>query len=202
VSNCIRFPLTPSFLIASASAFIGMGDERTSDDLTLTDIFLREVGLPPGSPWGTAFVSHVGHWSHFDHDGKKRNWPLPATGDPNALASFADQRKILRNDPVDGDIMLLWSAERRTFIHAGIILGLRQDQTNTDRGVRCATLEGDVSPNGEIGGRCVRTLDRVVSWRRGDRFIRWSDLDTRNTVGKATHDVEQLVAELMVRRAA
>src|SRR5688500_7601686 len=79
----------------------------------MIELFLKGVHLPPGMPWCAAFVHHVGKWSHYDPVGAKSSWPLPATGSCERLHTFATERDILRAEPSDGDVFLIW--ERGTF---------------------------------------------------------------------------------------
>src|SRR6266567_5603318 len=104
-------PLTPALLLAGARVMVGLDEESDKDHGQAVRLFLRQVRWPVGSPWHTAFIHHAGYWSHFNDVGNSSSWPLPATGDPNDLARFAAQKRILSGRaPEPGQIVLLWSA--------------------------------------------------------------------------------------------
>src|SRR5256885_2271808 len=99
--------LTPSYLVAAATAFTGLGEEGDNNG-QMVELFLREVRQPPGQPWCAAFVHHVGYWSHYDHRTKYSSWPLPATASCWQLGEFARDRKLLETEPQTGDVFLLY----------------------------------------------------------------------------------------------
>src|ERR1051325_7401893 len=55
-------PLTPSYLIQTAHAFEGFGEDEFERGKMVWR-FLREVNLPHDAPWHTAFVHYAGYWS-------------------------------------------------------------------------------------------------------------------------------------------
>src|SRR5579884_3490009 len=71
-------PLSPVRLISAATAFLGLGEESSGTGVgRLVSLCLAEVGQPPGHPWDTAFVHHVGYWSHYENEVDWSAWPLP-----------------------------------------------------------------------------------------------------------------------------
>ena len=48
--------LQPALLIATAQAFVGLGEEGGDNRGQMVELFLTEVGQPPGQPWCAAFV--------------------------------------------------------------------------------------------------------------------------------------------------
>jgi hypothetical protein len=184
-------PLSPSLLIAAANAFVGLDDstEDAPGEGSLRAQFLREVRVPraavAAAAWHTAFVHHVGYWSHFDGAGRHSSWPLPPTNDPSRLAHFAKREDVLVTLPAPGDIFLLWSPRRRTFVRSGIV------ERIVDTGFRrnlhlfydCVTIEGDTDECMSLrGGHTLRHL-RTLSSQDGDRFIRWRDIHVKREEG-------------------
>lgn len=176
-------PLSPTLLIATANAFVGLGVGRFGD--ALPALFRRECAPgaeDPGRAWDAAFVQHVGHWSHFDERSGTSSWPLPVTGDVAVLATFARGRSVLREDPRVGDIFLLASSLGGGFQRVGIILSAGDPGTATDgtRYRECVTIEGDSARDFSAAGGLVLRHRRKLSAARGDRFLRWSALDVRH----------------------
>jgi len=175
-------PLTPSFLIAAANTLIGLREEGLNRG-QMVELFLRGVHRGAGQPWPAAFVHHVGYWSHFDHEARKSSWPLPATASCYVLARDAKRLDVLRDEPQDGDVFLLWNVQRASFEHTGIVACVRREGEKWGRGAwyDCDTIEAKrhvgVSTDGGVR-RCVRRFYP----KAGDRFIRWADLDQRSLV--------------------
>lgn len=153
-------PLTPAFLVAAANSFIGLVDE-------------------PGEPWATAFIHHVGYYSHYDHGSRFSSWPLPATATCYELGLFAEKKGILAHHPEVGDVFLLYDKELGRFAHAGIVVGVEESDPLEDVGVHiCTTIEGNTnhaSRNGNATQRKVRRFRELDC----HRFIRWVNLDRR-----------------------
>src|SRR6185295_10541764 len=115
-------PLTPAFLIAAVSGFVGLREEGGDNRGRMVELFLRGVDQPPGQPWCAAFVHHVGYWSHFDYDAKRSSWPLPPTASCYLLGAWARDRRILYSQPREGDVFLLWSSQKARFHHTGVVV--------------------------------------------------------------------------------
>ena len=182
-------PLTPAFLIAGASGFVGMRETGPNRG-QMIDIFLKGVGLEPigndpGQPWCAAFVHHVGYWSHYDHASAKSSWPLRATGSCYYLGLDAKQKGILKEEPLDGDVFLVWSPALMRFAHTGVVARVRE-RGKTPGGNRwfdCDTIEGNTNDTGGREGWGVLRKLRRFYVDAGDRFIRWADLDQRPLAG-------------------
>jgi hypothetical protein len=171
-------PLTPSLVVATANAFIGLGEDGDDNRGQMVELFLREVLQPPGQPWCAAFVHHVGYWAHYDHASLHSTWPLPATASCFELAEFARERGILREQPAVGDVFLLHSRELRRFAHTGIIVELVQSYgTGANASYACTTVEGNTNADGSRNGNTTLRKTRRFSMANGDRFIRWVDAD-------------------------
>ena len=182
-------PLTPSFLIAAASAFVGLREEGDNRGLMI-ELFLKGVHLPPGMPWCAAFVHHVGKWSHYDPVGLKSSWPLPATGSCERLHTFAKERDILRAEPADGDVFLIWSEVKTRHVHTGVIARVRE-RGETAGGLKwydCDTIEGNTNDDGGREGWGVLRRRRRFYANTRDAFIHWADLDQRDRVGDPLAD--------------
>ena len=200
-------PLTPLVLVATANAFVGMGEDGGADpDSALGKLvrrFLREVRnrrrrrdretkrkvsgqrRTPGGvafpPWDAAFVHYAGYWSHYDPRAKKSSWPLPATASVEELAQFAGTSGTLREAPLGGDVFLLWSPAVRRFVRTGIVTHVER-AAHFSRGEKfyeCVTIEGDSDASAEGPGTKTLRRARRFAPQMGDRFIRWTALDGR-----------------------
>jgi len=200
--------LSPILLISAANAFVGLGEARNSADPmargALAEAFLRQVevgddGLPPES-WNAAFVHHVGLWSHFDARSQTSCWPLPPVRDAAQLAECAEEGGVLFEEPSAGDLFLLWAPAKRAFVRTGILVSAAR-ATHGDGDVplwECVTIEGDTDTHmSHRGGRILRHF-RTLSSERGDRFVRWRELDRREAVA----NIVDLVTRHPFRRAA
>jgi len=168
-------PLTPSLVIAAASSFVGLGEDRDHGG-QMVELFLREVGQPAGHAWCAAFVHHVGYWSHYDHRAARSSWPLPATASCYVLADFARRNKLLVTEPQPGDVFLSYFPELKRYAHAGIVVSVDQRSGSGEDAVCvCTTVEGNTNHDGAREGRLTLQKTRRFSVRNGDRFIRWTE---------------------------
>lgn len=178
-------PLSPRFLIAAATSFDGLREQGGNNRGLMVERFLASVGQSAGQPWCAAFVYHVGFWSHFDYRSRTSSWPLPATASCWVLGDFAQKRDVLEDEPAEGDVFLVWKPSIARFAHTGIVARVRA------RGMSpaghawfdCDTVEGNSNADGNRDAnavvRRVRRFHRELGGGRGDRFIRWVDLDRR-----------------------
>ncbi len=179
-------PLTPAFVIAAGSGFVGLREEGGDNRGLMIELFLRGVKQPPGQPWCAAFVHHVGYWSHFDYKAAKSSWPLPATASCYLLGLFARHRGILRQAPRPGDVFLLWSPLHVRFAHTGIVAHVVEEGKTPGGNAwfDCETIEGNTNDDGGRDGWGVLRRKRRFYPAAGDRFIRWADLDGRGDTGQ------------------
>ena len=180
-------PLTPSFLIATASAFVGVEAETGTTRGQMVDRFLASVHTLPGEPWDAAFVHYVGYWSHFHHVTRKSTWPLPATPYPWALGAHARHERILEREPVIGDVFLMFGEASREFVRVGIVVEVDNPELRPSgaRWYRCTTIEGDTDDDGKRPRFAVLRRVRTFYPDAGDRFIRWAALDARGELKAA-----------------
>jgi hypothetical protein len=194
------WPLCPQLLIGAANAFYRMGQESDIHPGRTVEVMLSGVGQPPGTPWEVAFIYHVGYWSHYINSASYSSWPLPPTASVRDLGEFAKERNILRKNPELGDIALVCSATAKVFTHAGIVIDRTMHrQANGRRYVRCVTIEGNVAPGGKSRDRLVLRVTREYSPDVGDRFVRWVDLDVRDTYSGVGDDVELVAGRHVLR---
>lgn len=169
--------LSPLVLVAAANTMLGLARDNTPD----AEVMLREVGQPAGRVWDTAFVYHVGYWSHYDHGALRSVWPLPMTNDCNVWARFAKARGVLLDrGPRRGDVFLIWSARRKRYAHTGIVAECAEATGILPNGlafVECETIEGNVNAVGRWPNAGIHRQTRRLVPERGDRFIRWAELD-------------------------
>ena len=171
-------PLAPALVVAAASSFIGVGEEGGDNRGQMVELFLGEVGQKPGAPWCAAFVYHVGYWALYDHRARRSSWPLPKTASCYQLGEFARRRGILFDVPREGDVFLLYSRDAGRFAHTGFVvdtLGGPQGRKTFE----CLTIEGNTNDDGSHNGNNTLMKSRPFDLERGDRFIRWVDLDRR-----------------------
>jgi hypothetical protein len=191
-------------LLAAANAFYRMGEESDRQPGRTVEIMLSEVGQPPDTPWDVAFVHHVGYWSHYENHGHYSFWPLPATASAEDLGRFAKERGVLVEDPEEGDVCLIWSPRTKGFVNAGIVIRpVAQGKLPNGREyIRCVTIQGDASRAGAPRGRLVLRIKRDFCPAAGDRFIRWTSLDTRAALSDVTADVAIMAGRHQLLKAA
>lgn len=205
--------LSPRLFVAAANAFIGVSEEAGARRGHLVELFLHEVHEPTDADWSAAFVHHVGFWSHFDHMGGASTWPLPAVGNCNELAKYAEERSVLLDDdsPAHGDIYVQWSPARRAYVRAGIViakLGAGGRFTNGQPFIECSVIEGNSGPAGMIGGPSVVRIVRKLAMAAKDRVIRWTSLDARLALADPMQSFERVAGRAVIgpqrsgRRAA
>ncbi len=198
-------PLSPALLIATANAFVGMVEERDEGSARRA---------PTRAPWHTAFVQHVGYWSHYDQQFLRSSWPLLRTADCNELAAFALEQQVLASQPMTGDVFLLWSPRTLRFVRTGIVVSVEDEGRSRGNApwYECHTIEGDTDQSmAQYGGMTLRHLRRL-SAASGDRFVRWTALDGREERSVVpVSDAAQLMADgaregqmptIVLRRAA
>lgn len=199
----IRAPLSPAMLLAAAQSMIGLHEEQADARGQVVEMLLRQIGQPMDGPWHAAFIHHVGYWSHFDADTSWSSWPLPATGDCDRLWRFANDSRIGSVAwPQPGEIFLLWSGASRRFMHSGIVV--RALTTNSGRNgecVECLTIEGNISEKGRLAGPGMHRHTRLISPEKGDRFIRWADLD-RAAIADRPERADVCMARMLRGKAA
>lgn len=151
-------PRTPMLLVGAAVTWEG---------LEVGPMFRRKGYLA----WDAAFVHYVGRRSHYGH--QRTSWPLHAPESAEQLAHEAREREWMADEPIPGDVYLLWSPSRRAFVHTGIVvdvLGLRKPIGEHDAHV-CEVIEGNTSVNNPLQGNLV--LRRQRHFTAADRFVRW-----------------------------
>ena len=182
-------PLSPALLVATANAFVGLGEEGGDNRGQMVELFLKEVKLPAGQPWCAAFVHHIGYWSHYDIGLKLSSWPLRDTASCEVLARDAKEAGVLKNEPEAGDVFLLYSKELKRFHHTGVIAEISsRRESRFDVSYVCETIEGNTNSDGSANGyttlRRVRTFVPSQS-NEAHKFIRWVDLDGRRQTEEA-----------------
>ncbi len=166
--------LSPALLIASAST---MATPR-SNGATLTPRH-RDSAV------NMRYLNHVGFWSHFDQRSGVSSWPLPPCSDPDLWASYGIEAGILRDAPRMGDIYLLHDPEFGRFVRAGIVAEVVSAGMPADPDATAKVLGLDGVKSAEINGR-VAAFVQTLSRRRGDRYLRWVNLDPRAKLGNPT----------------
>ena len=182
-------PPSTTLLLSAATTYIGWSEDDEQKRFAKRSAFVErmllevqgelEGGQPV--PRHTAFINYVGYWSHYDHVYGASSWPLPATASAHELGEDARARGVLHDEPMVGDVFLLWSSPKQKFVRAGIVLRPGDFAVNV-RGTpyqEVEVIEANTNEaHGEDGGLVLKHLRRL-SAELGDRFVRWSELDVR-----------------------
>lgn len=177
-------PLTPQLLIATATAFVGLGEQPSdyAEDGLISRLCRgsRIDRLPSAGGWDVALIHHWGFWSHFDHRMEVSSWPVSAVKTAADLAAFGLARGLLHEQPEVGDIFLQFALKRQCFVHAGIVaaVSVRGLHAPNRSYAEVLTIEGDSDEGGQLGGGKTVRLTRRLSPSAGDRFLRWADLES------------------------
>jgi hypothetical protein len=104
------------------------------------------------------------------------------------LGEYARTRGILRSEPQDGDVFLLWNAKLGRFAHTGVVARIRGTgaTTGTEPWFECDTIEGNTDAGGSREGDGVMRSVRRFYPKAGDRFVRWVELDRARLDGVST----------------
>jgi hypothetical protein len=159
-------PLSPALLIACASGLLARWGAPGSGTRSGRG---RAADAEDGA--SVAFVHQGGYHAHLDHDSGISSWPLPAVRRAMELADYGRRTGVLATAPQPGDIALRWDGARQRFVHAAIVIRRVDDACLPRGGIRCRVLDaGATSARGR-----VTTYDPD----RGDRFLRWVELERR-----------------------
>ena len=83
-------------------------------------------------------------------------------------------------EPECGDVFLKKSAELGRFAHTGIVVSVDRVIGRGDYAqFVCTTIEGNTNDDGSANGRTTLRKTRRLSIPRGDRFVRWVDMELR-----------------------
>lgn len=146
-----------------AKRYLGVEEQpRGSNRGPHIDDFLKFVGLPPGNPWCTAFVSYCVHKAASEI-GATINFPR--TGWTPALLTWArkQNRLITRNEieagvkPHPGWVALIYYPNLHRVAHSGVV------ERNLPLGL-VATIEGNTNNDGSREGyKVCRRIRRIKS---------------------------------------
>ena len=174
--------LQPQLLIATTRAMAGMqvvverdlGDTRPVEPLADGG---RASGPRPS--WDARFIHECGYWSHYDSSSKSSAWPIPLHYTTPELGLFGQRHGVLYDKPQPGDILLMHSKMWKVFVHSAVVVDVLA--TIKPPGKKpmydLYAIEGDIDEAGRLrGGRSLPARRRVVP-SRGDRFLRWAELD-------------------------
>lgn len=129
----------------------------------------------------------LGFWAHYDLKYRLSSWPIPHMASAELLEEFAEQEGVLVNAPDVGDIYIA-AARNGRLSQVGIVttVQLAVPFPGLPAAVTCHTARGVPLQSGVpkqdslsivLGKRCLTTT-------RGDRFIRWADLDWRHILAR------------------
>ena len=184
---------SPKLFIAAASACVGMAvDERENQRDS------EREGEAPDA--GAAFLYRWGYWSHYDHASHTTSWPLIETRTADELATVAMARYILRDAPQVGDIFLQRSQPAKRFVRTGVVVAVGESgrYSSRDRYHDATTIEAGTDAAGQLRGRHILRVARRFLPDRGDRFIRWTELDDRvDAAGR--EELQRVLARVLTR---
>lgn len=189
--------LNPEFLIAAMRA-TAWTEPRPDfafydDSAGLDEEVLDSVTAAPRS-WDSKFVLRSAYYTYYDPDTRTSAWPLPVHLTTPELALWGQAHDLLREVPRAGDIFLQWSVPDEAFIHCGVIgrvyTGFRTEQGITS--IDLSTIEGDTNETLSLRGGKVKRGRRTMRPSKGDRFLRWSQID----VGEVRPEYEARAAEV------
>ncbi len=182
-------PPSRSLLLSAATTYLGWDEDDERKRFARRSAFVERMLLEVHAeltgekpvPWHTAFVHHVGYWSHFDHVYGASSWPLPATADADEVARFAAERGALSGEPRVGDLFVLWAPVKQKFVRSGIVLR-PGDFGMTVRGTpyqEIDVIEANTDEARSEDGQLILKQSRRLSKEMGDRFVRWDEMDVR-----------------------
>jgi hypothetical protein len=190
--------LSSQLLIVTAGALVGIGvdgeKEFGRESAAQSDTDAEHLEEMAGS-WDVRFLQHCGFWSHYDHRLRTSNWPIPALETVEQLALFAAEQALLRESPMAGDIFLQYARQRKSFVHAGLVVAVDEiGYSEDDEYFVVYTIEGDTDHVGRLrGGRAMRVRRRLVP-AIGDRFVRWTEMGRSRRI--ATPGLDLVAAAL------
>ena len=127
-------------------------------------------------------LQELGFRAFYDEGTKRSSWPVPFGMSPHELAIFGEERGVLYYTPERGDIFLQRALRRRTFAHAGLVTAVL-GMTDIDERTYfhdTYTIEGDTDHRGLLRRGYTCKLRRNLSTTLGDRFLRWSELESES----------------------
>jgi hypothetical protein len=171
-------PLSPALLIACAA---GRMSGRTAFSCRLNrDHRYGSLRYPARDDEAASihFVNGVGFWAHFDYDVGESSWPIPHLERVAQLARYGLQRRVLHHSPELGDLVVKWNTIQNRYTRVSIVVSIIGVSGKEGKEVvKCRTLTA------HRRGAFARP-ERFVPFR-GDRFLRWADLDERSLFGVA-----------------
>lgn len=192
--------LSPRFLIATASAFIGLGaTPQDSAPGSLIENFRATVSQhckAARDTWAVPLIQHCGYLAHYDERSRLSAWPVPRARSAEELGAIGGTLQVLYEQPIEGDLFLMYQPRQQRFVHAGIVTAVlaRGRYSRLSPYVDIASIEGDTDHQGRMGGGMAMRMTRRLSHASGDRFFRWTEL--------ATHHQQMARTALLSRRSA
>jgi hypothetical protein len=98
---------------------------------------------------------------------------------------------VLRDEPEQGDVFLLYGPARRTYVRAGIVVDVVDviRHSALQRSYDCMTIEGDTDQAMSLRGGMLLWRRRRLSAARNDAFVRWTELPYRRVPVKSLDEV-------------
>ena len=174
--------LQPQLLIATTRAMAGMQVVVEHDLGDTRPVVPLVDGRRPSAPrpsWDARFIHECGYWSHYDSSTKSSMWPIPLEFTTPELGLFGQRHDVLYDEPAPGDILLMHCPMWDAFVHSGVVVDVLT--TIKHKGEKpmfdLYAIEGDVDKQGRLHGGRSLPVRRRLSPSRGDRFLRWAELD-------------------------
>jgi hypothetical protein len=160
-----KLPQLVTHSLNIAKAQLGVHEIENSNKGPEVNQYLASVHCSPGQPWCAAFW----FWTirHAAHD-LKLPVPVLCSGSCRQLATWAENKEILMDEPQRGDAFLRWGTVN------GIWRAAHIGHVEEVYSAHFQTIEGNSNTTGDREGISVVRLDRVDSPRY--KFIRWANL--------------------------
>lgn len=174
--------LSPMLLVSSAMSLVDPPDTLRTP-AAFVDRYLELAASADrdinGVDWSLPFVQYAGHTSHYDPRAERSSWPLPLDASCDALKEFAAMRGVLVDEaPRFGDVYLLWSRSKSSYLRAGIIVSaVPRFMPKGELAYDCRVIDANTDRLGWLHGPCTLVTDRRICLERHDRLVRWVDLE-------------------------
>jgi hypothetical protein len=154
---------------------------RTADHVPAIPEFAHSDDLGAEfAPLDVRLLQDLGFRAYFDASARESTWPIPFGMTPHELALFGEREGVSYTEPQSGDIFLQRSFYANEYIHAGLVMTVDGRVPAADHMVcfLASTVEGDTDHRGLLGRGYTCKLRRRFNPAKGDRFLRWCELDT------------------------
>jgi hypothetical protein len=140
--------------------------------------------MEPGGPPSWRFVNEAGYRAHQSQFTLTSAWPFHGIASLAELAAHAEREGILHKFPEAGDLYLMHDDEVDQFVRTGIVVHVIAGGMPAHREVESTVLAIDGVRSAVTAEKRGAFIEQLSSLR-GDRFVRWVELDGRERIGTA-----------------